>query len=88
MLFCCVASKDTEAAVHFLSLKKKEYLLKEHGWKMFTNSAKEKREGKIKRSFAGVSKTREDSREGALHCVCMIGCDGSEAFTRIYECLF
>lgn len=55
---------------------------------MFTNPAKEKREGKIKRSFAGVSETREDSREGALHCVCMIGCDGSEAFTRIYECLF
>ena len=46
------------------------------------------REGKIQRSFTGMSEKREDGREGAWHCARMIGCDGSEAFTRIYECLF
>lgn len=35
-----------------------------------------------------MSEEREDGREGAWHCARMIGCDGSEAFTRIYECLF
>lgn len=44
--------------------------------------------GKIRRSFTGMSEEREDGREGAWHCARMIGCDGSEAFTRIYECLF
>lgn len=55
----------------------------------FREGTGDERKGKIKRSFTGMSeKKREDSGEGAWHCVCMIGCDGSEAFTRIYECLF
>lgn len=56
--------------------------------KFSEDSRRRERGGEIKRSFAGMSETREDSREGARHCVCMIGCVGSEAFARIYECLF
>ncbi len=76
-----------EAVVFLLS---KLEMVDWHPWKMLTNSGKrwERREEKIKRSFAGMSERREDGGEGAWHCVCMIGCDGSEAFTRIYECLF
>lgn len=47
--------------------------------------------GKKKRSFTGKSREsekREDRNEGAWYYVSVIGCDGSEAFTRIYECLF
>lgn len=54
----------------------------------FSKDARRRERGGIKRSFASMSETREDRREGAWHCVCMIGWDGSEAFTRIYECLF
>lgn len=54
---------------------------------MLTNSERgpEKREDDKRAGKAGKG---GGSGEGAWYCVCMIGCDGSEAFTHIYECLF
>lgn len=68
--------------------KKNLGLVHEHLWKTLTNSAKNQGEERLENKQQLCRHERDESgqRGGKLHC--MIGCDGSEAFTRIYECLF